>query len=152
MHAAETGPVEAGSGAQLRIGADLVEIERVAQLVTKYVTAEERLFTEGERAYCRGKPRRHQHLAARWAAKEAVGKALGTGVGGAVAWKDVEVVAESHGRPLIRLHGEASRWAERHGLTQLEVSLSHTGELAMAYVVAFVTAPPRQIDSPRLRC
>ena len=127
------------AGSQLRVGADLVEIGRVARLVTRHENAEERLFTEGERAYCRDRARRHEHLAARWAAKEAVGKALGTGVGGKVAWTDVEVVTEADGRPRIRLHGEASRWAERHGLTQLEVSLSHTGELALAYVVALVS-------------
>ena len=140
MQAAEIGSV-AGSPPELRVGVDLVEIGRVARLVTQHETAEERLFTDGERAYCRDKPRRHEHLAARWAAKEAVGKALGTGVGGAVAWKDVEVVAEDHARPRIRLHGEAKGWAERHGVTQLEVSLSHTGELAMAYVVAVLTLP-----------
>lgn len=123
------------------MGTDLVEIERVAALVNKYATAEERLFTDGERAYCRSKRRRHEHLAARWAAKEAVGKALGTGIGGRVAWKDVEVVSTPTGRPRIRLHGEARRWAQRHGLTQLDVSLSHTREMAMAHVVAIVSSP-----------
>lgn len=113
----------------------------MGRLVTKYETAEERLFTQAERAYCRGRSRRHEHLAARWAAKEAVGKALGTGIGGAVSWQDVEVITAADGRPAIRLHGEASRWAKRHGLTQLEVSLSHTRELAMAYVVAIVSPP-----------
>jgi holo-[acyl-carrier protein] synthase len=127
---------------QVRVGADLVEIDRLARLVAKYEIAEERLFTQAERDYCRGKSRRNEHLAARWAAKEAVGKALGTGIGGAVSWQDVEVVTGAGGRPAIRLHGEASRWAERHGLTQLEVSLSHTRELAMAYVVAVVRPPP----------
>ena len=83
----------------IRVGADLVEIERVARLVEKHESAEERLFTAGEREYCRSKPRRHQHLAARWAAKEAVGKALGTGVGGKVSWQEVEVVIEPGGRP-----------------------------------------------------
>jgi holo-[acyl-carrier protein] synthase len=125
----------------VRIGADLVEVDRVARLVAKYEIAEERLFTEGERSYCRGKSRRDEHLAARWAAKEAVGKALGTGIGGAVSWQDVEVVTGADGRPAIHLHGEASRWAKRHGLTQLEVSLSHTSELAMAYVVAVMSPP-----------
>ncbi len=123
-------------GLRLRVGADIVEVERVAHLVAKYASAEERLFTEGERAYCRGRARRHEHLAARFAAKEAVGKAIGTGVGGRVTWKDVEVVSDAEGPPRIRLHGEASRWAERHALAQLEVSLSHTDALAMAYVVA----------------
>ena len=96
-------------GLRLRVGADLVEVERVAHLVAKYATAEERLFTEGERAYCRGRARRHEHLAARFAAKEAVGKAIGTGVGGRVTWKDVEVVSDAEGPPRIRLHGEAEQ-------------------------------------------
>ena len=126
----------------MRVGTDLVEIARIARLVTRYEKAEERLFTDAERAYCRGKSRRYEHLAARWAAKEAVGKALGTGVGGAVAWRDVEVVAEAGGRPAIQLHGRARTWAKRHGLIQLEVSLSHTGQLAMAHVVALVAEPP----------
>lgn len=136
MAATDSDQSPPGTSLRLRVGVDLVEIDRLARLVTKYETAEERLFTDGERDFCRDKARRHAHLAARFAAKEAVGKAIGTGVGGSVGWKDVEVVAEESGQPRIRLHGRASAWAERHRLAQLEVSLSHTDALAMAYVVA----------------
>lgn len=123
---------------RLRVGVDLVPVARVARLLTRHARAEERLFTEHERAYCRGKRRAHEHLAARVAAKEAVGKALGTGIGAGVPWTAVEVLHETGGRPAIRLHGEARRWGERHGLVQLEVSLSHTEELAVAYVTALL--------------
>ena len=126
----------------LRVGVDLVAVDRVGRLVTNHAGAEERLFTAKERAYCRGKRRFHEHLAARVAAKEAVGKALGTGIGAGLPWKAVEVLLESSGRPYILLHGEARQWGERHGLVELDVSLSHTDELAVAYVVALVSAPP----------
>ncbi len=132
----------AEDGLQLRVGVDLVPVDRVGRLVTRYPRATERLFTPEERAYCRGKRRRHEHLAARLAAKEAVGKALGTGIGRGVSWKAVEVMVEKGGRPHIRLHEEARRWGERHGLVQIDVSLSHTEELAVAYVAALVGAPP----------
>ena len=124
-----------------------MRIDRVARLVDGRENAEEKLFTPGERRYCGQGPGRNERLAARFAAKEAVGKALGTGVGGTVAWTDVEVVVSEGGRPGILLHGEAERWAKRHGLTQLDVSLSHTGELAMASVVALVSEPPTREPS-----
>ena len=128
----------------MRVGVDLVRIDRVSRLLANHDSAEERLFTEGERAYCGDGPQRGERLAARFAAKEAVGKALGTGIGGTVAWTDVEVVVSPQGRPRIRLHGEAQRWAERHGLRELDVSLSHTDELAVAYVVALVSTLPEE--------
>ena len=115
-------------------------IERVERLVTRYPHAEKRLFTASERAYCRGRRRSFEHLSARVAAKEAVGKAFGTGIGRGISWRDVEVLVESSGRPSIRLHAEAERWAERWSLEQLDISLSHTGDLAVAYVVALVGA------------
>lgn len=129
-------------GSALRVGVDLVAVDRVGRLMTNHPGVEDRLFTQGERAYCRGKRRSHQHLAVRIAAKEAVGKALGTGIGATIPWKAVEVVLGSGGRPGIRLHEEARRWGERHGLVQLDVSLSHTEDLAVAYAVALVTSPP----------
>lgn len=129
-------------GLHLRVGVDLVSVERVGTLLRSHTGAEARLFTEQERDYCRGKRRAHEHFAARVAAKEAVGKAFGTGIGGNLPWKAVEVLLEQAGRPHIRLHGEAGRWAERHGLAELDISLSHTEELAVAYVAALVSAPP----------
>ncbi len=120
----------------------MVSVERIGSLLRRHAGAESRLFTEEERAYCRGKRRANEHLAARVAAKEAVGKALGTGIGRGVPWKAVEVLSQKSGRPHIRLHGEARRWGERHGLAELDVSLSHTEDLAVAYVAALVSAPP----------
>jgi holo-[acyl-carrier protein] synthase len=139
----EPDPRSVAAGVHVRVGVDLVAVDRVGRLLKNHPGAENRLFTEAERAYCRGKRRFHQHLAARVAAKEAVGKALGTGIGASLPWKAVEVLLESSGRPYILLHGEARRWGERHGLVEMDVSLSHTEELAVAYAVALVTAPPQ---------
>ena len=141
-----TGDRSAAPGLHLRVGVDLVSVDRVGRLVTKHPRATDRLFTEAELAYCRGRRRFHEHLAARFAAKEAVGKALGTGVGVNIPWKAVEVLAENSGRPYVRLHGEALRCGRRHGLVELDLSLSHTESLAAAYVVALVASPPRGPD------
>ena len=129
-------------GLHLRVGVDLVSVERVRSLLKNHAGAENRLFTELERNYCRDKRRADEHFAARIVAKEAVGKALGTGIGRGLSWKAVEVLLEKNGRPHIRLHGEAGRWSERHELMELDLSLSHTGELAVAYVAALVKFPP----------
>jgi holo-[acyl-carrier protein] synthase len=75
-------------------------------------------------------------VAARFAAKEAVLKAFGTGLSGGIRWTDVEVVNDARGRPHVELHGEAAAHAARHGLVSLDVSLSHACELAMAQAVA----------------
>jgi holo-[acyl-carrier protein] synthase len=94
------------------------------------------LFTARELRYCDGKRRRYEHLAARFAAKEAVLKAFGTGISQRMRWTDVEVVNERSGRPRVRLDGAVASFAERHGLRQLDVSLSHTEDLAVAHAVA----------------
>jgi holo-[acyl-carrier protein] synthase len=92
-----------------------------------------RFFTSGEREDCRDMPHR---LAARFAAKEAVAKALGTGIG-AVRWIDIEIRSNNpDNRPTVSLYGEACRVAEEMGLTQWDVSLTHTSEYAAAIVVA----------------
>lgn len=120
----------------VRVGVDLVEVDRLARLVTEHVEALETLFTTQELGYCLPKRRRYEHLAARFAAKEAVLKAFGTGLSQGMCWKDVEVVNEAGGRPRVRLHGEVARWAHRRRLVDLDVSLSHTANLAIAQVVA----------------
>jgi holo-[acyl-carrier protein] synthase len=112
----------------------MVEVERVARLVTRYDTAAQRLFTPGELEYCRSRPRRcHEHMAARFAAKEAVLKAIGTGVAEGVRWVDVEVVA-SGARPTVRLAGAAA--AHAADMVDLDISLSHTETHAIACAVA----------------
>ena len=117
----------------LSTGVDIIEIPRVRLVFEKYGQRFlDRVFTAGEIAYCRG---RTSNLAARFAAKEAAMKALGTGVRG-VAWKDIEVVRQESGAPSIQLHGRAKNRAEHLGVQEMALSLSHSREYAVASVIA----------------
>ncbi len=129
-----TGVRGQGSGVgKLAVGVDLVEVRRIAGLVERYGERfTTRVFTPGELADCGGRP---ESLAARWAAKEAVAKALGTGIG-AVAWQDIEVLRVENGCPAVRLQGSAQTMADERGLTQWALSLAHDGGMALAFVVA----------------
>ena len=118
------------------MGVDLVSVARLARLLAEQPEIAESIFTARELAYCAGKRRRVEHLAARFAAKEAVLKAFGTGLGQRMHWTEVEIVNEAVGRPRVCLRGEVAAWAERRGLTDLDVSLSHTADLAIAQAVA----------------
>ncbi|MBI4312898.1 MAG: holo-ACP synthase [Chloroflexi bacterium] len=114
------------------VGIDIIEIERIAETVRRFGERFlRRIYTDGEIAYCRG---RAPQLAARFAAKEAMMKALGTGVRG-VGWRDIEVVRSRGGPPAILLHGRALKVAERQGVTQSALSISHSREYAVASVV-----------------
>lgn len=118
------------------IGVDIVEIERIGRTLTRFGERFlRRVYTEAEIAYCRGKPSR---LAARFAAKEAVAKALGVGIfwREGVYWRDVEVTRDRRGKPGIRLSGGALERAQQEGLTHWALSLSHSREYAVAMVVA----------------
>lgn len=127
------GQLTDGGKMTLSCGVDLVEIDRVAAVIgrwgDRFLT---RVFTDAERAYCRG---RVPELAVRFAAKEAVSKALGTGIVG-MAWRDIEVVPDPRGKPLVVLHNRASARATELGLTAFEISLSHSRDMAIAMVVA----------------
>ena len=118
----------------MTIGVDLIEIERVRRALDRYPSFRERCFTEAERAYCDSRPNPAQHYAARFAGKEAVGKAIGFGVARAFAWRDVEIVGRP--KPKVRLSGRAAAWAERAGAASLDVSMTHSRELAAAVCVA----------------
>ena len=114
-------------------GTDIIEIGRVARVARLYGSRfVRRVYTEREAAYCRG---RAPQLASRFAAKEAVMKALGTGIRG-LRWRDIEVVRERGRAPTIQLHGTALKRAERLGIDHLAVALSHSEEYAVAFVVA----------------
>ena len=116
----------------LAVGVDIIEIERVAATLRRFGQRfVERVYTADEAAYCRG---RAPQLAARFAAKEAVMKALGTGTRG-VGWREVEVVRAPSGAPSVRLHGRAAERAARLGMERLAVSLSHSRAYAVASVV-----------------
>ena len=121
----------------LGVGTDLVEIGRIERAVERHGERFlKRIFTEGERAYCRGFKLAFQHLAARWAAKEAASKALGTGIFGSVRFRDIEVGNEKSGKPFLMLHGDAARLSAELGATRWHVSLSHTDSHATAVAIA----------------
>jgi holo-[acyl-carrier protein] synthase len=112
---------------------DIIEIERVAGVIARWGERFlQRVYTETELAYCRG---RIPELAARFAGKEAVTKALGTGIRG-LAWREMEILADPLGKPLVRLHGRARARATAIGLSLFAVSLSHSRDYAVAMVVA----------------
>lgn len=127
----------------LRHGVDLVEIERIEHMLREHgARFVQRCFTDAEAAYAdRSGARRAQHFAARFACKEAVLKALGTGWRGGIAWTDIEVVRDANGAPELRLTGRCRELASEIGIADWAVSLSHGGAYAMASVVA--TVPTR---------
>lgn len=119
----------------LTTGVDIIEIDRIQRVLERWGDRFlRRIYTEEEASYCRG---RAQNLAARFAAKEATMKALGTGLRG-VGWKDIEVVRNEAGAPSLVLHGRARVRAEALGVRELALSLSHSRNYAVAFVVGLI--------------
>jgi len=117
-------------------GIDLVEIGRIQHSMDRYGSRFlDRVFTGAEQAYCLRKRKSAESFAARFAAKEAGAKALGTGIRNGVSWLEIEVVRELSGRPTIRFHGRAAQVAARLGVARAALSITHTADLAMASVV-----------------
>ena len=117
------------------VGVDIIEIWRIREALDRWGERFlNRIYTAEELTHCRKHPER---LASRFAAKEAVMKALGTGVRG-VGWREIEILAERSGKPIVRLHGNAQKKAESLGITSLDISLSDTREHAVAFVVGEV--------------
>jgi holo-[acyl-carrier protein] synthase len=114
------------------IGVDAIEIDRFAASLDRRPRLAERCFTEAEAAYCRSRAAPAQHFAARFAAKEAVGKALGIGM---TRWREVEVV-RGRGAPGVRLHGRYAARAEALGVAEVALSLTHSRTMAIAVAVA----------------
>lgn len=129
------GTTQPTAPAAVTVGVDIVDVARMARVLGGEHAAE-RLLTPAEIAYCRARPRFAEHAAARFAAKEAVFKAFGTGLADGLRWTDVEVINDRAGRPGIRLHRAAGALAARRGLAAVEISLSHTADLAIAHAVA----------------
>jgi holo-[acyl-carrier protein] synthase len=118
-------------------GIDMVECERLRQIVSRHGRRFlERVFTSAELDYCLGRKREVEHLAGRFAAKEAVLKVLGTGWRNGINWTDVEVRNEPSGQPRVRLAGRCLEIARQRGLGELSVSISHIPTHAIASVVA----------------
>jgi holo-[acyl-carrier protein] synthase len=120
----------------MRIGTDLVEIKRIDRLMNDesflmrvYTTAERELADR------MGPKRRAEFLAGRFAVKESVAKAIGTGIGQGIKWKDIETLQQENGEPITRITGQAFARMHERGLSRVHVSISHAGGLALAFVV-----------------
>ena len=119
------------------IGTDIVECCRIAEMLERH--GEEflrRVYTDGEREYCTRHRKPVTHLAGRWAAKEAVLKALGTGWSRGIGWRDVEVLRDAAGRPSVALHGAAAQIAAECGIARVLLSISHCDSHAVAFATA----------------
>lgn len=132
----------------LGLGVDIVEIDRMKTALARTPRLKDRIFSEEERWYCEHKARPEVHYALRFAAKEAVLKALGTGFSG-MRFCDVEVLREGTGRPVPRLSGRAAQRAEELGVIEMHLSLSFTHSTAVASAVA-ITADARPSKEERL--
>jgi holo-[acyl-carrier protein] synthase len=117
----------------MRVGIDLIEIDRIQRALERHPGFRERCFTDAERAYCDARRNPAQSYAGRFAGKEAVGKALGLGVARAFAWREIEIVGRP--KPAVTLHGCAAAWAERVRAGAIDLSMTHSRELAAAVAV-----------------
>jgi len=132
-------PLSPPQGVNVAIGIDIIEVDRVRKVYEHHGERFlKRVFTEAEVLQCRGKANR---LAGRFAAKEAISKALGTGLHG-VAWREMEVVQLRSGRPTVTLHGNAKRRAQLLGISAFDVSIADLKDFSIAVAVAIQTSLP----------
>jgi holo-[acyl-carrier protein] synthase len=118
------------------IGVDILEVGRIEKLISNTPRFKQRVFTQHEIDYCELKKNRAQNYAARFAAKEAFLKAIGTGWKRGVAFKEIEIVNNKQGKPELVLYGKSKEFAEQFGLKNIQVSVSHIKDLAVAIVIA----------------
>jgi holo-[acyl-carrier protein] synthase len=118
------------------LGLDIAEVDRIGEAITRHGAAIlERLYTPAEVAYCERHKNKFERYAARFAAKEAAMKALGTGWTRGVRWRDIEVMNLPEGKPMLRLEGVARRIADGLGVRNISLSITHSGNLALAEVI-----------------
>ena len=132
----------------LGIGTDIIEILRIGRMIEKhgelFLT---RVFTEDEVRYCQRRKEFTQHFAGRWAAKEAVMKALGTGFIRGIRWQDIEVQTLKSGQPIVHIRGGARDLAEHKGIEQMLITISHCRSYATATAIAVGSPPNREPSS-----
>ena len=130
------------------VGTDLIEIARVAHSIERFGRQFlERIYTPGEIAYCQARKGAAESFAARFAAKEAGAKALGTGISRGVGWREFEVTRERGRAPQLVLHGRAAEIAAQQRITRLSLSLTHSREMAMAIVLAENVQPSSAVPA-----
>jgi holo-[acyl-carrier protein] synthase len=118
------------------LGLDIAEIDRIEAAIKRHgATFLERIYTPAEVAYCEKHKSKYERYAARFAAKEAAMKALGTGWSHGVRWRDIEVAREPSGKPTLRLEGAAREIAGRMGVKNIALTITHSGNLALAEVI-----------------
>lgn len=137
-------PLSAPQGVNVAVGIDIIEVDRVRKVFEKHGERFlKRVFTEQEVIQCRNKPAR---LAGRFAAKEAISKALGTGIHG-VKWREMEIVQLRSGRPSVRLHGVAMLRAHQLGLSAFDVSIADLAQFSIAIAVGIQTSLSSELSS-----
>ena len=121
----------------LGIGTDIIECLRIAKMIEKHgETFINRVYTTNEITYCATRKAATQHYAGRWAAKEAVLKAFGTGWAKGIRWTDIEVYNQMGGKPTIRLAGAARDYCEQLGISEIQITISHCRAFATAFAIA----------------
>jgi holo-[acyl-carrier protein] synthase len=149
-HATGPGPVAAsGTKGAVRklifgIGTDIIEVHRIEEKLLRTIGLKSELFTPGEIAYCESKHRPAQHFAARFAAKEAFLKAMGTGWSDGYRFGEIEIINDAQGRPALAVHGKVGEFCRARAVTGMQVSLSHIQALAKAVVILETDAPQTQ--------
>jgi holo-[acyl-carrier protein] synthase len=134
----------------LGIGTDIVECARILRMIERYGELFlRRVYTEREIAYCQGKKRATEHFAARWAAKEAIFKCLGTGLRKGMNWTDMEIRHDDLGKPQVLVGGKAKEVMQQSRVADILLSISHCRAYATACAVA-VRAPPAENDPPKV--
>lgn len=129
------------------IGTDIIECLRIAQMIERHGEMFiGRVYTQTEIEYCSERKAATQHYAGRWAAKEAVLKAIGTGWIKGITWRDVEVANQFGGKPVIHLSGGALESAQRRGIEEIQISISHCRSHAVAYALALGSTPKAMIN------
>ncbi|MBU4485952.1 MAG: holo-ACP synthase [Candidatus Delongbacteria bacterium] len=117
------------------IGTDLIEVERIKKSVETIDGFKEKIFSADEISYCESKKKKFEHYAARYAVKEALFKAIGTGWRNGLAFNEIGVVNDKLGKPEINLNGKALEFKESHNIGKIHVSISHIKEVAIAFVI-----------------
>ena len=117
------------------IGTDIIEVSRIHTVMEKDIGFREKIFTAGEIAYCETKKHKFENYAARFSAKEAFLKAIGTGWRFGIRFADIDVYHDEYGKPLIRVYGKAEELVKNEGISKIHVSLSHLKEMATAVVI-----------------